>query len=174
MYENELYHHGILGQKWGKRNGPPYPLSDDIFTTESPKIKLKSGDYLYKKGTTVGHFGDYDTKYPIYLYTNQKDRGVYKDFRSGDHIFKLRNTVRVPDEVTTLLELYKFSGKNDLVMNHPYDYWKDTIDQGNYDFFRYMKLKGYDGVPDIRDMGLYSDDPLILFNPRKTLKEITK
>ena len=23
---DELYHHGIFGQKWGKRNGPPYPL----------------------------------------------------------------------------------------------------------------------------------------------------
>lgn len=23
---NELYHHGIKGQSWGKRNGPPYPL----------------------------------------------------------------------------------------------------------------------------------------------------
>ena len=26
-YPNELYHHGIKGQKWGVRNGPPYPLS---------------------------------------------------------------------------------------------------------------------------------------------------
>lgn len=25
---NYLMHHGILGQKWGKKNGPPYPLSD--------------------------------------------------------------------------------------------------------------------------------------------------
>lgn len=24
--ELELYHHGILGQRWGRKNGPPYPL----------------------------------------------------------------------------------------------------------------------------------------------------
>lgn len=30
--DNYLVHHGILGQKWGKRNGPPYPLKSGAHT----------------------------------------------------------------------------------------------------------------------------------------------
>ena len=33
-----LEHHGIIGMKWGHKNGPPYPLSSDISTGK----KLKS------------------------------------------------------------------------------------------------------------------------------------
>lgn len=37
----ELYHHGIKGQKWGVRNGPPYPLNDSSFAKNILKHAIK-------------------------------------------------------------------------------------------------------------------------------------
>lgn len=37
--ENELKHHGIVGQKWGKRNGPPYPLDDSDLSYAEKKAQ---------------------------------------------------------------------------------------------------------------------------------------
>ena len=37
--EYELYHHGIKGQQWGKRNGPPYPLDSN----DHSKSEIKAG-----------------------------------------------------------------------------------------------------------------------------------
>lgn len=36
-YELYLYHHGVQGQKWGVRNGPPYPLRSGRIAKNKPK-----------------------------------------------------------------------------------------------------------------------------------------
>ena len=28
-FDDELKHHGIKGQKWGVKNGPPYPINSE-------------------------------------------------------------------------------------------------------------------------------------------------
>lgn len=48
----ELSHHGILGQKWGERNGPPYPLKGGDYTPTQKKAiknKRKAGNSIYNK-----------------------------------------------------------------------------------------------------------------------------
>lgn len=36
-----LYHHGILGQRWGKRNGPPYPLDGESHSASEKRAGWK-------------------------------------------------------------------------------------------------------------------------------------
>ena len=45
----ELYHHGIKGQKWGKKNGPPYPLDSKISTGKRLK---SSGRKVFVSGSS--------------------------------------------------------------------------------------------------------------------------
>jgi hypothetical protein len=40
-WREELYHNGILGQKWGVRNGPPYPLDAGDHSASEKKAGYK-------------------------------------------------------------------------------------------------------------------------------------
>lgn len=49
--DDVLAHHGILGQKWGKKNGPPYPLDSKVSTGK--RLKDKPGNSKDLKKNTV-------------------------------------------------------------------------------------------------------------------------
>lgn len=49
---SRISHHGILGQKWGNRNGPPYPLGGGDYTAAEKRAiytKRRRGNSIYNK-----------------------------------------------------------------------------------------------------------------------------
>lgn len=60
IYDDYLAHHGVEGQKWGVRNGPPYPLSGDAKKEAKKAYKQAKKDLTnsfknyQKQETTTG------------------------------------------------------------------------------------------------------------------------
>ena len=51
---SELYHHGILGQRWGRKNGPPYPLGAGDHSTSEKKAGWRKSLANVAKATGSG------------------------------------------------------------------------------------------------------------------------
>lgn len=84
---NELYHHGILNQKWGVRNGPPYPLKGGQYSPSEKKAieyKRKRGNRIYNKK----HFDEVlDTSKTLSTLSYDKDRTKDVDMFYATHEF---------------------------------------------------------------------------------------
>lgn len=59
--DDRLEHHGILGQRWGKRNGPPYPLEPSSRSSTEKKANgdkyTSSAEKAYGETSAVGGVG---------------------------------------------------------------------------------------------------------------------
>lgn len=121
----ELQHHGILGQKWGKKNGPPYPLSrtGDWSAAERRQQKRNYKDLkrTYKKkglykGTPTKFLKDVETKDGDMIKDLKK---VYSDAynKQALHVFELEVGAKKP--TTKNINISKILSKQS------YDAFKD-------------------------------------------------
>lgn len=72
MRMRKLYHHGVKGQKWGVRNGPPYPIDHKVLQKGT---RLASVSTKYTSGTDYKNNGRW-----MYTYNpnDEWDSAVYK------------------------------------------------------------------------------------------------
>lgn len=93
--QNYLAHHGIPGQQWGHRNGPPYPLDPEKdYTKEEKEFQKKvagNGDVTIKAGTkmyrmTAEKPNAKDDVDKLYVNVSPKEFNKYKTMMGGSNI----------------------------------------------------------------------------------------
>lgn len=89
MYNTYLVHHGILGQRWGKRNGPPYPLSGGDYS-ESERKKIIGSRRNYNSIYNKKHFDEILSKDKTTLSTLSYDENRTK---GADMFYATHNTL---------------------------------------------------------------------------------
>lgn len=105
-----LKHHGILGQKWGKKNGPPYPLSPEKHSASEKKAgwenSLKGGSPSMPQGGAGGGGGGDD----------EEDEKILKDLYAELEA-QARRIGKTPMEILNSqnfgLTISEFTGKGD-------------------------------------------------------------
>lgn len=136
---NELYHHGVLGQKWGVRNGPPYPLkSDNIskFTMKKSNVTLGKTPAVQYKWTDKD--GDPVAEFKVWNWwdgVNVSDLEIDKKYRQKGLSYQLLDYATKKCGAKNLAVR-----KTNDIAKHVYDkYGFEVVDQD--DELYYMSLK---------------------------------
>lgn len=97
-YSPYLAHHGILGQKWGKQNGPPYPLSGSAHSSSEKKAgwrdSLSESKYTKMASEARAVANESLKKYNDTINTvrqKEKETGQHRDDATVKQLNKLRD-----------------------------------------------------------------------------------
>lgn len=123
----ELYHHGVKGQKWGVRHGPPYPIEDRVLRTGT---KLNSVAMSTSGNTSNISPENYRKKGTwMYTYNNDYDQKVYKGPFSkylvmcrgaqylDEHKYEVVKDLRMPTKEERVNEFVEIYNKNKKVVS---------------------------------------------------------
>lgn len=143
MYANELCHHGIKGQRWGERNGPPYPLKPSRHSISEKNSEYKQSIAKSRAIKASKTKKDVDS---IINSMNKKDRyavlagsSEYLNLDEGEHVVKrfVKNYGKIPvsffdllqeDDVNLQVALGTRSGKEYRGKGYASDVAKQAID----------------------------------------------
>lgn len=88
---NYFYHHGIDGQKWGKRNGPPYPLNRDSIGRVIKRRENK--DNAKQRPTNVQAMSIPEAKSRAIASGQVKNVNKYRVYMTDDEVEQAMNRI---------------------------------------------------------------------------------
>ena len=101
---NKLYlvHHGIKGQSWGERNGPPYPLSDEQASAKQKKLGFKESKDVNSKRAMKKE--------------SKWNKKLAKKYKKANTVSQLKETSQISESVRALNQ-----------QHNPFKYTDDTV-----------------------------------------------
>ena len=92
---DELYHHGVKGQSWGVKNGPPYPLDSSVSTGERLKAQKKASKLLRKGIPITRHIDSREYAKNIKPFLKEKDLNDMLDLdKRANSLFKKNKKIQ--------------------------------------------------------------------------------
>ena len=181
-YPNELYHHGVKGQSWGVRNGPPYPLTqirhtrnraavNSIYRSMSPEEKrflageldnpkvpkqYVSAKEYGPKGTTVRNTIVYYKGKPVAFVDVWNNRGKVGEIAIGTRGgSEYRGKGFATKAMNDTMNWYKKSNLDELQWNAEKANTASVKMSQKYGF----KKNGYDGDSRVSATSIYQHHP---------------
>lgn len=106
MKTTYIEHHGIKGQKWGDRNGPPYPLEpSDHSAAEKNAARATSGG-VYKRKATYGNVQDMSDEEVTKANVRSKLESNYRSEQAKANAHNIKNTTDASKLSTEELKAY--------------------------------------------------------------------
>jgi hypothetical protein len=142
IYPNELYHHGIKGQSWGVKNGPPYPLDKAVSRaikkeTRAVNKETKRSDKEFERASYWNNL--YSQKFESAM---KKSISAYNKYKSNpttaNHKAFIKSHAKAED-IKRRLELWekhadKLNDKNVERANTIQKQYGDAVKRPTYDY----------------------------------------